>query len=1210
MGATRGGVGGGHAGYRYALRIALLFVVIGIVWITVSDSALSRWIPDLQDRAFWQTALHGGFILVSAGILFFALSRILGALQEQQEGARADAEKYRQLFEGNPHPMWVYDLETLAFLAVNDSAVRHYGFSREEFLAMKVLDLRPREAAPAGRDDTGAAAGHGKAKLWRHRRRGGDVIDVEIVSQPVLFEGRRAAMVLANDITEQRRMQAALAESEARLRLALRAGEQGLYDVDIAHNLVQTNAEYARMLGFEPEGAAETYENWLQRLHPEDRERAASAYRAYLSGESQEYRTEFRMRTRDGGWRWVLSVGSIVERDESGKPLRVLGTHTDITQLKRAEQRVRRLANFYSALSETNAAIMRNREHGGLFEEVCRIAVERGGLKMAWIGMADRDAGRVVPVASFGQGRESLSQLDLSIRADSAEGRGATGRAVREDSYVVCNDLVQDLTMQPWMEHAQRIGFRASAAFPLRQGGQAVGALSLYAGEIGFFDAELVALLQELARNVSAALDRFVLEGQRSDAEEALRASEARFRALVENSSDVFMLIGPNVERRYISPSASRVFGHPPQVLANRQGDELMHPEDMKVVALRVAHLARQPAGAADSLLYRLRQPDGSWRWYEGIARNMLDDPHIRAIVTSNRDVTERRQAEQALRASERLLRLALSAADMAVFSQDLELRYTWVVNPQLGMQAEQMLGKTDADLLPSGEATRLSEVKRRVLASGAGERHEVAVATDGQQRYYDMILEPRRDAARTVVGLIGVSLDITARKETENRVQYLAHHDSLTGLPNRMLLRDRVEQALAHAIRDNTFVALLFLDLDRFKHVNDSLGHLAGDQLLRAMTERLRMGVRASDTVSRQGGDEFVVLLADIQDLGDIHAIAQKLLSLGAEPFELGGHAVNASFSIGISVFPTDGGDFDTLLRQADTALYHAKESGRNTYRFFTAEMNAAALERMRLESQLRRALEHGEFELHYQAQHDLSSGNVVGAEALLRWHSPELGEVPPAQFVPVAEDSGLIVPIGAWVINEACRQLQEWRNAGLPRLHMAVNLSGMQFRRDDVVQTVYQALDRHDIPPSVLEIEITESVLLQGAGQVAETVRNLKNLGVRLSIDDFGTGYSSLSYLKRFAVDKLKVDHTFVRDIVNDPDDAAIVRAIVQLGHSLKLRVIAEGVETEAQLAFLRECGCHEAQGFRFSLPRPAAEFARLFAPPDAPVYASGQR
>jgi diguanylate cyclase (GGDEF)-like protein/PAS domain S-box-containing protein len=1192
-----GSTGREQAGRGYALRIALLFVVIGIVWITATDSVLTTWVADPHDRAFLQSLLDGLFVLASAGVLYWALRRILGALQSQREGARDDAQKYRSLFEGNPHPMWVYDLETLAFLAVNDAAVRHYGFSHDEFLRMKVLDLRPREALVPQPEAAGLARGNGKT-VWHHRRKDGGLIDVEVVSQPVLFGGRRAAMVLAHDVTEQRRMQAALSDSEARLRLALRAAEQGLYDFDLVHNRVQTDPDYARVLGID--GGVDTYEGWLQRIHQEDREGAAAAGRAYLSGESPEYRVEFRVRTADGGWRWVLSVGSIVDRDAEGKPLRMLGTHTDITQLKRAEQRARRLANFYSALSETNAAILRSGEHAGLFAEVCRIAVERGGLKMAWVGMADQAQGRVVPVASFGQGRESLDQLDLSIGADSPEGRGATGRAVREDVYVVCNDLVQDLTMQPWMERAQSIGFRASAAFPLRQGGRAVGALSLYAGEIGFFDAELVALLQEMARNISGALDRLVLEGRRRDAEQALRASEARFRALVENSSDVFMLIGPNVERRYISPSAARVFGHPPEALAGRQGDDLMHPEDMRTVALRVAQLARQPAGSVDALLYRLRQTDGSWRWYEGIARNMLDDPHIQAIVTSNRDITERRQAEQALRASERLLRLALSAADMAVFSHDPQLRYTWVVNPQFGLQVEQMLGKTDAELLPPDEAARLTEVKQRVLASGTGERHEVSVTVGGGDRHYDVILEPRRDQSRAVVGLIGVALDITARKETENRVQYLAHHDSLTGLPNRVLLRDRVEQALAHAAREGTYVALLFLDLDRFKHVNDSLGHLAGDQLLRAMTERLRMGVRASDTISRQGGDEFVVLLADIQDVQDIHAIAQKLLALGAEPFELGGHAVSCSFSIGITVYPTDGGDFDTLLRQADTALYHAKESGRNTYRFFTAEMNAAALARMRLESSLRRALDNHEFALYYQPQYDLATGLVVGAEALLRWHSSELGDVPPRQFVPVAEDSGLIVPIGAWMVNEACRQLQQWRNAGLPRLHMAVNLSGMQFRRDDVVQMVYQALDRHDVPPSVLEIEITEPVLLQSAGQVAETVRRLKHLGVRLSIDDFGTGYSSLSYLKRFAIDKLKIDASFVRDIISDPEDAAIVRAIIQLGHSLKLRVTAEGVETEAQLAFLRECGCHEAQGYRFSLPLPPAEFARLFAQP----------
>ncbi|WP_460840772.1 EAL domain-containing protein [Noviherbaspirillum agri] len=431
-------------------------------------------------------------------------------------------------------------------------------------------------------------------------------------------------------------------------------------------------------------------------------------------------------------------------------------------------------------------------------------------------------------------------------------------------------------------------------------------------------------------------------------------------------------------------------------------------------------------------------------------------------------------------------------------------------------------------------------------------------------------------------------------REEAEEKLAFLAHHDPLTHLPNRVLLRDRFDRAAARAGRAGHSVALLFLDLDNFKRVNDSLGHDVGDQLLVRMVERLQRCIRDSDTISRQGGDEFVIMLGDVSDSGTPSRIAQSILDAAADPFEIGNHTLSTSFSIGISLYPSDGTDFDTLLKHADAALYHAKDNGRDTYHFFAATMNVDALARMQLHSNLRKAVKNQEFLLHYQPQIDITTGGIVGAEALVRWQRPDEGLVAPGRFIPLAEENGLIAQIGEWVLNEACRQAKTWIDSGMSPLVVAVNLSTQQFRRGDIVETVARALDRSGLPPAHLDLELTESVLLQETGAVMDTLHKLKKLGVHLSIDDFGTGYSSLSYLKRLAVDKLKIDQSFVRDLADDADDAAIVKAVIQLGQALQLRVIAEGVETPEQLAFLRGYGCHEAQGYLITRPLPAAEFA----------------
>jgi diguanylate cyclase (GGDEF)-like protein len=441
------------------------------------------------------------------------------------------------------------------------------------------------------------------------------------------------------------------------------------------------------------------------------------------------------------------------------------------------------------------------------------------------------------------------------------------------------------------------------------------------------------------------------------------------------------------------------------------------------------------------------------------------------------------------------------------------------------------------------------------------------------------------------------VTLRTRAEHEAaKEKLAFLAQFDPLTHLPNRLLLRDRFEHAALAAQGGNAMMAMMYLDVDNFKQINDGFGHETGDKVLVAVVGRLQQVIPAADTLSRLSGDEFAILLTGLRDTPAVVGVANAIRDLFADPVIVDGHALNLSFSVGISLFPADGRDFDTLLKAADAAVQGAKAAGRDTYRFFTQGMNADLQEQMRLTGELNRAVRQREFELYFQPQVDIRHGRITGVEALIRWQHPVEGLVSPARFIPLAERSGHIVQIGEWVLNEACRQARCWQDQGLAPLVVAVNLSAMQFKRGNVLGMVSAALADSGLPAHCLELELTESILLQDVDATMETLRGLKALGAKLSIDDFGTGYSSLSYLKRLDVDKLKIDQSFVRDVLADGDGASIVQAIIQLGHILQLEVIAEGVETEAQLAFLRASGCDEAQGYLFSRPVPAEAMVQL--------------
>jgi len=527
----------------------------------------------------------------------------------------------------------------------------------------------------------------------------------------------------------------------------------------------------------------------------------------------------------------------------------------------------------------------------------------------------------------------------------------------------------------------------------------------------------------------------------------------------------------------------------------------------------------------------------------------------------------------------------------------------------RLSLSSWEIIGKPVNEVLfmeaPQQAGARIS----RVLENGSTQIFEHRSQLGGEWRHYESRIVRSGDR-----GALAMVRDVTERKEADEQIVHLAYHDNLTGLLNRHRFREHLSQAISHAERYGGLLAVLFLDLDRFKRINDTLGHNTGDLLLQSVAERLQESARGKDffaktnpgqggsLMSRLGGDEFVVLLTEIDHIQDAAKVARRILDSLSRPFQLSEHEIFISASLGIAIYPADGQDADTIIKNADAAMYCAKDQGRNNFQFYTESMNAAAFERLSLENSLRKALHRGEFCLHYQPQLDTHSGKIVAVEALIRWHHPDLGLVPPGDFIPLAEETGLIVPVGAWVLQAACEQIRQWQKMGLPPLRMTVNISSRQFRQNDLVKNVSHALETSGLDPKCLELELTESAIMHNTDLAISMLRKLKLKGIRIALDDFGTGYSSLSYLKRFPIDVVKIDRSFVRGLNKDADDEAITLAIIAMARSLNLKVVAEGVETKEQLTFLREHNCDLVQGYYYSPAVPAEAIEALFSSPDS--------
>jgi len=868
---------------------------------------------------------------------------------------------------------------------------------------------------------------------------------------------------------------------------------------------------------------------------------------------------------------------------------------TDITARKLADTRIANLSRVNSVLSRVNEAIVHTRQPDKMLHEVCRIAVEYGHFGLAWIGVPDLAANELRPVAVAGNHHDFLEYVQVSLH-DDERGRGPVGSAWREGQLVKCNDVEHCTLVTPWSEKTYAQGFRSAIALPIKVHGKMYGVFSLYAEQLVFFTPEECVLLQDMVDDVGFALEVAETDAARVQADLALRKSELLFHTLASKALVGIFRTDADGLCEYVNESWCRFAGMQPEDALGIGWRQAVHPDDWSLVvgAWDATVTLHEPF----DLEFRFQRPDGVVTWIMGQANAERDESGvILGFVGTITDISTLKENVEHLRQAAAIL----ESTREGVMLTDTNLRVLSV-----NRAFTQVTGYTEAELLgnrpgmlSSGRHGR--EFYREMWASIKETGHwqgEIWNRRKNGEIYPELLtISAIKDEAGELVNYVGVFADISKLKETELQLEFLAHHDPLTGLPNRLLMISRMEHAIETAQRNGKLLALLVIDLDRFKDVNDSYGHMVGDELLLWVAERLAERLRGIDTICRLGGDEFTVMLEDISHPEDAARVANAIIEDLSAAWKIsGGTEVHVGASVGISLYPTHGANAIELLQQADTALYQAKNDGRGRFKYFSDQLTVAARARLQLEVRLRRALEQQELRVYYQPQVDVASGRIVGAEALVLWLDPEFGMISPVEFIPVAEEIGLISSIGSWVLKTACMDGQRWLKDGLPIHTMAVNLSPRQFLRGDIGDMISRTLEETGFPAALLELELTESALMQREKEAIAILNNLHALGVRIALDDFGTGYSSLAYLKLFPLDVLKIDKSFIDDIPLHRDDMEITATIIAMARTLRLKVLAEGVENADQLAFLKARGCDLYQGYLTSPAVCAEAFEQL--------------
>lgn len=904
--------------------------------------------------------------------------------------------------------------------------------------------------------------------------------------------------------------------------------------------------------------------------------------------------------------RWLPAKADVLlkEQRQSQEQIRL---NRGLEELYRSD---RYLLGMTRLSSEINQVLLSSVSLEDILHKSCDRITRHEGYTLAWIGLVDEagDELRVGYSSDYCDPPYLDATFRVSLVADQSS-LGPAGRCILENREVVIEDTQTDPDFSPWRERARLSGIKSVVGFPLKALEQAepYGCLMIYTEHDSGFSTQEIKALQEIADTIARAVHLRNVTDQRYQAEEAVRDSEQRLQYVIEGADLGFWDWDYASGRQEVSDRWLEILGLSREDIHNdvTDWDSRIHPDDwLEVEAIIQKAIEEDRPYRVE---YRIRHNSGDWIWIEGSGAVVeWDNKGIEPVrlCGTHQDITRRKKAEMYLRESERRFKeLIGSLPNIAVQGYDRDRRVIyWNKSSEklYGYTAEEVVGSKLEDLI-------IPDEMREPVIQGVSAWIEQGIEIPSGE------LELRRKDGSPVPvfsshimlkldldepEMFCIDVDLTKQKRAQAELEHMASYDPLTHLPNRYLLNRELDKRIHEAERFDQKLAILFIDLDNFKLVNDSLGHQYGDLLLQKVVKRISGHLREYDVLARFGGDEFVLLMPRVAKGDEVIPVAEKLIQSFSKPFDLDGHEAFTAVSIGISLFPGDGKEGAELLKHADAAMYRAKESGRNCYRFFTQAMNARMQHHRAVETRLRQSLNKDHFVLHYQPQLDLNSGEIIGCEALIRWRPPGAGLLLPGEFIPVAEKSELISRISEWVLDEACRQKAEWKAMGLKDIPLDINLSGRQFSSHAVFDLFNDALDRHGLKSSDIGIELTEQVLIQSDDTTLTWLQQLREQGTNISIDDFGTGYSSLSYLKRFPVNRLKIDREFIRDAVSDSDDRSIIKAIVAMGHSLGLMVVVEGVERDDQRRLALELGCDIGQGYFFHRPMEAKALVKLLS------------